>query len=692
MGRVTSAGRRLRAAAGQWRIVLVAVLVGGVLAATPTSAVNAAADPDVTVRINSVSPSVLEDGDAVTLAGTIRNDGDATWTSAQAYLVIPRTPFTTRQQVTDAVESKAVYTGERVVELDSIDNVGTLEPGSTRPFRVRVPYGDLGITGAEGVYPVGVQILATAEDGTRDTTAIARATTFMPLMSDDSPEVPGGLVWPFLLPDRIEAGRYLDPEDLVERVSRGGQLRNLLDQARSAPLAGTSIVLDPALLVVLGDLAEGRRLPKDVTLDDAQRAAVRSFSTDLVDLSRTVTCWTVGYARPDDAAVTAADRADELQTAIDRATSSSLADLGIAGRRVAWPVRATSTMLPELRGSGENGVIVTRSAVPDWEPREGSLVLRRTDDGPVPLLVDAGLDVGVPGGTSVATLRQRLLGEAAFASMERSTDRDAHSDAIVLVDPRWNPGPVSDGALAAALDADFVSPADLEELLTTDRSTYQGSMPRSSNDRPVSRDQVETVEQLVDAAAVVSTLVVDSGTADDDAARSAASLLSVAWRSHAEEGQQAAREELARTQDALTQVRVEGPPAFTLSSSEGTLPLTVSNDGDEAVRVGVRISTSNPALSVPEVEPVEVAAGERRTLNVSVNVGNQTSSTFTAQLVTSAGTPVGSSDSFNVRSSRVGLALWAAMGAAGLFVLFALGRRFLRGRSSGSVERGEPDE
>jgi hypothetical protein len=99
---------------------------------------------------------------------------------------------------------------------------------------------------------------------------------------------------------------------------------------------------------------------------------------------------------------------------------------------------------------------------------------------------------------------------------------------------------------------------------------------------------------------------------------------------------------------------------------------------------------------VPDVDPVEVAAGERRTLTVTVDVGEQTSSTLTAQLVTAEGTPVGESDSFNVRSSRVGAALWVLMGAAGLFVLFALTRRFVRGRGSRSdgepVRRGELDD
>ena len=86
-----------------------------------------------------------------------------------------------------------------------------------------MPHKRLGITGADGIYPVGVQILGTDTDGTRDTAAIGRATTFLPLVSDRRPEaVSAGLVWPFLMPDRRKPdGDYADPKALLDpRVHR----------------------------------------------------------------------------------------------------------------------------------------------------------------------------------------------------------------------------------------------------------------------------------------------------------------------------------------------------------------------------------------------------------------------------------------------------------------------------------------
>ena len=115
---------------------------------------------------------------------------------------------------------------------------------------------------------------------------------------------------------------------------------------------------------------------------------------------------------------------------------------------------------------------------------------------------------------------------------------------------------------------------------------------------------------------------------------------------------------------------------MTLSSSEGSFPVTISNDTDHPVRIGVEIESSNPSLSVPDSDPVDVGAGERHTLTVAVDMSRQSSATLTARMVTPDGESFGSPAVFNVRSSRVGAALWVAIGLAAAFVVVALARRF----------------
>lgn len=676
--RVTSPRRGLGAAL----LTAAAILVALVLAA-PAHAATDEQEPLLDVTISGLSPEVLTDGDTVTLSGTVTNRGDEEWTSVQAYLVAPRTPFTTRQQVTAAVESGTSYTGERRIDLESIDELGTLAPGATLAFRVRVPFDVLDVTGGEGVYPVGVQILGTAEDGSRSGTAIGRATTFLPSVDADT-ATPTGLVVPFVMPDRRATSGYVAPLDLVERVSEGGQLRHLVDLAESIPDNGLTVVIDPALLVALDDLANARRLPEDITLTDEQRAAAADARDDLVELGRSVTCWVLGYARPDVLAFADGDADGEaVAGAVDRATMAALDRFGLSGRTVTWPTAGgvTASLLAAVRGDGERPVMVQRSALPDWEPRLGSALLTDTATGPVPLLVASGLDEGLPGARTVTTVRQRLLAESALSSLERSASPTSRADAVAVIDPTWDPGPTTATAgLGAVFDPDFVRPVDLETLMTSPRTNYTGEVADLTSATPVDPAQVRSVTQALESTASLAELLVDDTRLLQSRSARAAELVSVEWRAHADQGVATARAFARSARSDLSSISVEGPPAVTLSSTEGSFPITVTNGAGDAIEVGLRLTSTNPRLSVPDVEPVTIAAGERRTLTVNVDVGEQSSSTFSVAMLSSDGSTFGDPAVFNVRSSRVGAAVWVAMGAAAVFVVLALLRRFTRGR------------
>lgn len=688
--RVTSPRRGLGAALLVAAVSLLALVAGG-----PAHAATDGQEPRLDVTITGLTPTVLSDGDTVTLAGTVTNRGEQEWTSVQAYLVAPRTPFTTRQQVTAAVESGTSYTGERRIELDSIDELGTLAPGATLAFRVRVPFEVLDVTGAEGVYPVGVQLLGTAEDGSRSGTAIGRATTFLPAVESDA-ATPTGLVVPFVMPDRRTASGYVAPLDLIERVSDGGQLRHLLDLAESVPRSGLTVVIDPALLVALDDLANDRRLPEDVTLTAAQRDAAAQARDDLVELGRSVTCWVLGYARPDVLAFAGEGAEGEaLSGAVDRATMTALDRFGLSGRTVTWPTAGgvTEPLLAAVRGDGERPVMVPRSAVPDWEPRLGSALLTDTDTGPVPLLVASGLDAGLPGSQTVTTLRQRLLAESALSSLERTASGTSRADAVAVVDPTWDPGPpTTTGDLGTAFDPDFVRPVDLETLMTSPRSTYGGEIADQDRATPVDPAQVRSVTRALESTSSLATLLVDDTRLLQSRSERAAELVSVVWRDHPDQGVATARAFARSARTDLSSISVEGPPAVTLSSTEGSFPITVTNGAGDAIEVGLRLTSTNPRLRLPDVDPVTVEAGERRTLTVNVDVGEQSSSTFSVALLGEDGSVFGDPAVFNVRSSRVGAAVWVAMGAATVFVVLALLRRFTTGRRQVRGADVAPDE
>ncbi len=654
-------------------------------------------DPDLTVTITALTPSWLKAGSDVTMRGTITNNDDHTWSAVQAYLVIPANPFTTRTQVDEAIATGNTYTGNRVVEPDAFDELGDLAAGQTTSFEVKVPYEQLGISGGAGVYPVGVQMLGTDSDGTRSNEAIARATTFLPRVAPEQKSVPTTVVWPFLMPDyRRGDGNYNNPLRTLETISPGGQLRNLLDLAATLPPRSSTVVIDPALLVGIDDIANDRRIADDVALTESQMATAESFLADLLAYIRAQNMWILDFDRPDALAlVRSPELRDALDAAVDTATRSTLSTYQLIGRRVTWPAErgVTASLLASERRDGETPLIVNTAAVPGWERRLGSIVSYSSSQGPVPLLVNDVIPP-VPGGSSVVSLRQRILSDAALAGLQRAVDSSSRADAVTIVDPTWNPGPAaSTRDLAGAFESPFTVAATLDDLLARPVSKYEGRVPTTTSARSVSKAQVQAAAELASAANSLTSIVVGNQSFQDAYARQIAGVLGVRWRLNPDLGVAAANDQARRAASQLTKVQIEGPPSVTLSSASGGFPLTIINDTTNTIRVGVALDSSNPALNVPSVKPVDVAAGERHTLTVNIDLGGQRTTQLTARLTSPDGSDIGSTAVFNVRSSKIGAVLWVAIGLAGALVVVALFRRFHRRRSTiSTVERPFDDD
>jgi len=663
------------------RAVLATLLaLSGLAVTSPAS--HAKSKPAVSVVITGLTPSSLGDRGTLRMTGVVTNSGTTRWTDLQAYLVIRPNPLTTRATLLDAAEADQGFAGTRIVDVGRFDEIGDLEPQQSTAFELKIPVRDLPIDHTDGVYPVGVQILGTDSKGHRDTTSIARATTLLPHMTGRHVPADTTVVWPFLMPNRrTSTDRIVDAESLLTAMGEGGQLRSLLDLAKSAPPSGRGFLVDPALVKAADDLASGDDAARKLTPEEI--AVATTFRDDLVALAQSPSAWILDYDRTDVLALAQDDTSQRrLFGAVERATDSVVDDFDLSRHRASWPTRTgvDTTLLRALRERGDYPVVVSSSALPRWNTSDGVLVPRSTSSGDVPLLVDDELTRDVPGDHTLATLRQRVLASAALASLEGG-------DALVVMDPSIDLAP---GATWSA-SASYLAPRALDQVRRGDR--YRDALPSSASARPISHDQVSAANRATEAADLLSAAAVDSKDLDDAQARAVAGVLGVRWRSDRSAGLTAADELGRRFDSALEAITVMAPPAVTLSSSAGGFPLTISNGSPTPVRVGIRLDSSNPALTIPDQKPIEIAAGERRTITVDVDLAKQNTTTLTAHLTTPDGRPFGSSKEFIVRSSRVGIVLWATMGAAGLFVLFALVRRFRKRRSDRiSSPAGEPDD
>lgn len=661
------------------------------LAATP--AATAADRGSLTSAITTVSPVRLTGSTDVTLAGTVTNDGKTGWSDVQAYLVIRPAPLTSRTALAQAIDEDPGYAGPRVVEVGLFDELGDMAPGTTRNFTITVPAEQLPISGAEGVYPVGVQVLATDASGRRSNDAVTRAVTVIPLMTGDHAPAPTTVVWCFFMPVPADAdGEPADVEKLLATIRPGGRLRDLLDVAIARGDDGRGVIVDPALVAAVDDLAEGRT---DADLTDADQSAVEGFRDDLVSIAKGPSAWILDWDRTDVLSlVDDSSRRRRLFGAVERATETVVQDLDLSNRRVSWPVSGgvTQRLLSTLRSRGDDPAVVRSSDLTGWDDTSGSLVDVPTPGGDLPLLVDDDVTAGMTGPLTVATLRQQVLATSAFASLSRDEDSSSMADGLVVVSPSWHPD-ADDPAVRSgdSWTGPFGTPTDLDDVPRD--NAFTGSVPRTTSARTLPGPLLRAVDEAYRSGDVLASTLDDRIDADDQRARSIANLLGVRWRSMRTEGVQAARRLERQVTQKLDGVSVMGPGSVTLSSAEGAFPLTITNDTAQAVSVGVRLSSSNPAVRLPEQEPVEISAGERVTTTVEVDLRQQNATTVTAQLVTPSGRAFGQTTEFNVRSSSVGTVLWITMAAAGVFVLLALARRFGRRRSTRPrSEQGPADE
>ena len=670
------------AVAAAWLVALMLV---------PVTPAHAATDPDVDVTIDTLTPGVLDPGEPVTVAGTVRNGGDVTWTSTQAYASIARQPDTSRADLVDTIAEGTGFSGSRIVELETIAELGDLEPGESAAFTITVPWADLNITSAPGVRTLGVQVLGTAPDGSRSTTPIGRAATVVPTAaSGDAAPVPGGLALTLASPvGREAAGGFTGLDDLVDQVGPSGSLRRVLDLARSLPAGTATLVLDPQLAEAVAQLAE-----EDATADATELAAlgleesdlerVVTFDADLRAATTTLPTLVIGYGGPDEAALATASGGAELREVVTAATDRVVEGLDLPLSRATWvPTDGLGSELVRRVGDGQP-LVVDVSNLPDWRESSGSVVTLASDDLSATALVRRDLSSALPGAATAATIRQQLLAERDFALRDLDDDPTSRADAVVTTPPGWDPGPAWRSADLAALWTTGLLSPQTPDVLTPPSDLAELGVPATPT---VDTSVVDAVRALQVASQRLASISTDDSVAQADQLLMA-DLLGTSWRADPAAAIAIAAERRGTLESDLALPTIEGPPSFLLAGREGQVPVTIDNPTDHPIRVGIRVSSTNPQLQVDDVAPVDVPAASRTTVTIPLDVGQQNTTSLTAQLVTPDGSPIGTVARFNVRSSNTSTIIWIAMGVASALLVIAVARRLWRRSRGGGGPSG----
>ncbi|MDQ3095453.1 MAG: hypothetical protein M3Q82_05775, partial [Actinomycetota bacterium] len=397
-----------------------------------------AADPltDLTglaVTIDALSPAALKPGKRLRLSGQVTNVKKASWRDAQVYLDVAYDPVTTKGALDDINSSDEPF-GTRIVEFGRFDRIGAVPPGTTKSYRLDIPYAELPLSGAAGVHRVGVTVLATNRDGER--VEAARADNVMPLVAASEPTPPPAevvTVVPVTAPIvRHQSGNFLD-ERITGEISAGGRLRNLVDFLEAFPAYTLEIVVDPALLDAVQDMRDGYSVT--TRQEEADQSSGRNgtgqveaeeWLTDFQTVTARQNMLLMAWGSPDASALARGQMPGVVAAAV-RASDAYAVDSGLITPTVGWQKNGASTRrgLVVSRTAGAVIQFVSADNLVNLRARGESdylqsLVTVPTVEGELTGVVTAGELAGqrLTMSTSVLDFRQNLMAEATIRSLE----------------------------------------------------------------------------------------------------------------------------------------------------------------------------------------------------------------------------------------------------------------------------------
>jgi hypothetical protein len=711
------------------RRLLAAVLLPVVLSLT---AVPAVAGPSPTpgpeaplrVLVNQVLPRAPQADDAIEVAGYVRNVGTTKITNILVQLRVGEI-VTTRGGL-HAADNDRPYTAART-RTQVQPETTTLAPGAQTAFHVTTTVARLGLRQL-GVYPVDVEALGDAGNGTE---RLGLAPTWIPFFVDNPVPMRIAVLWPLVdRPHQGVDGALLD-DSLAGALGPSGRLGALLTAGRRAgvPECGpgptgpdgkrsaaptrcepvpVTYAVDPDLLFAASTMTKPYKVRKD---RGSGTAAATGWLASLRDAAVTSAVLALPYADPDISALTrtAAGRDDvTLASVLGRSTVRDVLQASPLDN-LAWPPAGPVPQAASdaLARSGAKAFVLDESAYPqpDSEPdptpsARSLLTTSATGEALNGLVTDAYLSNLVTGpdaallGSRLA--EQRFLAETAIIAAQRpGTPRT-----LVIAPDRRTSASVdtATGALRDLGRVPWLCPVTLTSVAT--QSEHCATHPDTPPVKPADRGSLRTdssgelsasylagiahdrdvITQLTDA--VLSdkqdAAVRDAVARTKERLRQAiARAESSAWRGNPSAAYANAgllHTEVGRLVDKVV---VRGGRAL-LTSSKGTLQVSIENTLDVPIDVRVRFSSKTATLSSAETGLVEVTPGHA--VQAAVKAEPQRSGQFVvfAQIVDRNGKPFGNSTEVIVRSTAFGrLALAVTAGGLGV-LLVAAGVRIVR--------------
>jgi hypothetical protein len=213
---------------------------------------------------------------------------------------------------------------------------------------------------------------------------------------------------------------------------------------------------------------------------------------------------------------------------------------------------------------------------------------------------------------------------------------------------------------------------------TTAQDDPRLEYPRAERAEQLPEDNLRATQALVRTGRAYAGLLANNDSVGDVLARVA--LLGSSQSDRADPVR--ARTQVQRTsgyvRSQMRRVHIEGPSFVMMSGESGLVQLTIVNDLDQPVTVGVRSETASTDLEITDVDPITLGPGRRSALRLTARSQDIGVHPVTMVATTAEGIPLGSRTQFTVRTSNVSTVIWVIMGVAGGLLFLAIGVRLVR--------------
>lgn len=675
-------------------------------------------EPIVAVTIDSFGPVAPKPGDPVQIRGRITNTSTETFREPQALACIDRerlassagiAAISTEQDV--AMNDRDSCTRLTTPDSGAFQQLGApLVPKASRPFTLTVPWNEWRISARTGVYVVGVVFRGQPEG--QDRITAGRARTLMPVIGADPLQrtVNTALVIPLRhRPTQLGGNRFTN-ESLAQSMAPTGLLGRLLALGQQHKVTW---LVDPAML------DEARRMKDGYVVVDRNnhttpgtgQAAVTNW-LKAFDASRAKGNQVVllPYGDPDvagllDAGEPLRDLVRDARIASERyilapaRTNGLWLENGAAASRY---LAAASRGFPGASDQDLNLVSSSSWAARDRPSLSPSAVYDvLTPEGPQPsvrtVIANSALTAGGPdpeSRTSSVQIRQRFAAETALLAAGGQG-----SVSVVAVPPRgWDTNGRATAALVQSLSLPWVTPTDVSQVVANTPKPPTTEAPAAGRtNSSLTNGRLDGIKRLDEVITTYENLLVDAGDLDENMPRALLRSTSTSWRGFEEEAERFTATEVGSVNQQLAKVHLVNSSVdpgehreikVNLAGSKGTFPLTISNELDFPVRVGVAVTPANRTdLRIAPQQTKILAPKQKAGYPITASAEQNGLIKANAQVITASGRPVGRPQELAIQAAQYGSVGWILVGTA---VALLFGTSFVRIYRRVRTERRSP--